>query len=883
MNTKELYDYLPYLPIADLDDSCIATKRGDITFGWRLLLPTAYTVTEAGYDSILHSFSQAYSLLPDYTIIHKQDIFRYDIYQPQERGEYLMNCYEKHFKGRQYLNGYCYIFITFSSKSIIEQKTPSSGFFRMLSSKAPKREDIEHYATIASQFEAVLGNNSLLTLIPLKARDFIYMDENGMDRGLIPDYLRFYSNNLNIDYPIEFNPSYISSGDTIAKAWFIEDSNAYPSMVNSVSRIKSMSASTDIFLSGGSPIGYQLKTPHIVNRYILILPHKVIEKELDMKRRIMTSFSLYSASCRINSEELSSYLEINARESLKTIKCFTDVIAWGNASQMPDITNRIITAFTDLDITVCEERRVMPVLHYAGLPGAAGELGYDNYMTSEIGGFISHGLWDGYDSGIKGGAFKVCDRSRMIPLTIDTQSVARDSGLISGLNMLVVGPTGSGKSFTTNHLVNNFYAAGQHGFVIDVGDSYQGLFGVINEQSQGKDGIYNTYSTENPLSFNPFRGRQHWNEMDSEGENASSGFAYIISLIETMYTPQNGWVQQNTSILEHFILEFIAFWDNGYDKTFADLLKEAFVNSSRQRAEKHKKGFDEKATLKGFINPLDEIFCPEREPVFDDFYKYVTLVVSPLMKDESYKIDNSVVRTDMFDIDAFGVAISKYRKNGIYGFLLNAEKETDIFSSRLTCFEVDKIKDNKDLFPLWLLSIIHLFEDKMRTLSCPKFIVIEEAWSAIAIPTMARFLVWLWRTARKFRTSAIVVTQSIHDLTGSDIIKDAIINNTSTKIILDQSADLQKFSQSAKVISLNEQDTAQVLSINKNLNANYRYKEAFFAIGDHYSNVFGIEVSPEQALVYESDKTKKKELFDKASEYGSFIRAIEEIVSKNRK
>ena len=219
MNTKELYDYLPYLPIADLDDSCIATKRGDITFGWRLLLPTAYTVTEAGYDSILHSFSQAYGLLPDYTIIHKQDIFRYDIYQPQERGEYLMNCYEKHFKGRQYLNGYCYIFITFSSKSIIEQKTPSSGFFRMLSSKAPKREDIEHYATIASQFEAVLGNNSLLTLIPLKARDYVYMDENGMDRGLIPDYLRFYSNNLNIDYPIEFNPSYISSGDTIAKVY----------------------------------------------------------------------------------------------------------------------------------------------------------------------------------------------------------------------------------------------------------------------------------------------------------------------------------------------------------------------------------------------------------------------------------------------------------------------------------------------------------------------------------------------------------------------------------------------------------------------------------------------------------------------------------------
>ena len=84
MTIKDISNLVPLMPIEDVNDDCVISKKGDITFGWRIILPVAYSVNEAGYDSILQSFVQAYKLLPEYTVIHKQDIFKYDTYRAIE-------------------------------------------------------------------------------------------------------------------------------------------------------------------------------------------------------------------------------------------------------------------------------------------------------------------------------------------------------------------------------------------------------------------------------------------------------------------------------------------------------------------------------------------------------------------------------------------------------------------------------------------------------------------------------------------------------------------------------------------------------------------------------------------------------------------------------
>ena len=883
MNDREFRQYLPFLGIAD---GCILSKRGDITFGWQLWLPTAFTVNEAGYDSIINSFLQAYKLLPLYCIVHKQDIYRFDTFHAAESEHFLQRCYQNHFEGRRYLNGYCYLYLTFSTKSVLERKNQDSGFFGIADRKVVSPERVRECADYASQFSAVLRNNRLLVLKELSTADLLRMGPDRRDEGVIADFFRLYDDG-GPEYSLEFRPDRVVCGDRHLKVWYVPDSDAYPGMVSSVQQVSGMSSgSSRVFLSGGSPIGYRLRIPHVVNRYVLTLPRQTVENELDVRRRLMTSFSLYSSSCAVNAEELSEYLLAAARDNTTTVKCFMDVMAWGTESELIDIRNQVVTAFhADLSVSVVEETRVAPLLHYAAIPGAAAELGYDNFLCSEITGFLCHGLWDGYDFGMKDGVVRVCDRQTMTPIRIDIQSLARRLGYINNMNAIVVGPSGSGKSFTMDSLVENFYEEGQHIVIIDVGDSYQGYCQVVREESGGRDGVYNTYDPEHPFSFNPFRGRSRWNELDEDGESASSGYDFILSLFMTIYKPEKGWTNEASSILKHLLNLFLSYWDKGVPESLLEDLQDAYANERRRRAERNHRRFDEAKALYGFKDPVKDIFGREdrgEDPLFDDFYQFVTRIVAPLMRDENFYMGDIRVTPELLDADRFGAAMDMYKKGGVYGFLLNAREEPDLFRSRLTVFEVDKIKDNADLFPIWVLCIMHSFEDKMRSLPCQKVLIIEEAWKAIATESMANFIVWMWRTARKFRTSAFVVTQDINDLTGSEIVKGAIIQNSDVRILLDQRKNANNFQDAVNVLGLSPMATNLVLSVNSDLNPRYHYKEGFFAIGENYCNVFAIEVSPEQALAFETDKTLKKPLLDRAKECGSIIQAIREEAARLR-
>ena len=873
------------MPFMAILDGCVVSKRGDLTWGWELRLPVAYSVNEEGYDSIIGTFMRAYRVLPDYAVVHKQDVFRYDVYHARPRKGFLADCYDRHFDGREFLNGFCYVYVTFSTKASVTKSVDSGSLLFDVTGKVPSERRIEECAGYADTFSSVLSGNGLLGVRPMTGEDWLSVGAHGEDEGVIADYLRFYSFDKGLAMDLGFHRDRVVRGDVEARVWYVRDGDSYPERVSSVNYVDSMSTvSSQVFLSGGSPIGYDLKIPHVVNRYIVKLPVNQVNSELEQKRRFMNAFSLYSAACRQNGEELQEYLDASAMTGLSAVKCFTSVMAWGRHEEMQDVRNKIVTAFSLLNMSVAEETRACPALHYAGIPSAGAELGWNYYMTGEMVSFLCGGLWDGYDSGMADGCIRLCDRARFVPVTLDIQGAARARGYIDNMNAIVVGPSGSGKSFTMNTLVRNFYDHGEHIMIIDVGDSYQGLCSVVCEETHGEDGIYNTYDPDRPFTFNPFRGRRSWGQKDEDGDEKSSGLAFFYSLVQTMYQPRGGWTAQASGILSQMTENFFRMWDEGYDEGLTASLREAYVNARKLRSIKLESGFDEARVAAEFKSPLPGIFPADRadDPVFDDFYRFVTQVVAPLILDDNYYYDNVLVTKDMFPVDEFGIALGKFRRGGEYGFLLNSREERDIFASRLTVFEVDRIKDNNDLFPLWILCILHSFEDKMRSLSCQKVMVIEEAWSAIARPTMAKFIVWLWRTARKFSTSAIVVTQSLSDLVSNDIVKDAIILNSSVKILLDQSKNAAKFQESADILAMSEKDVKSVLSVGRSLDPRYNYKEGYFGIGESHGNVYAIEVSEEEALVYESDKTKKKPLFDLAARKGSMIEAVREMADAMR-
>lgn len=883
-------DFRDWVPILGVRDNCVVSVRGDLTFGWRIHLPVAYSVNEAGYDSIIQSFIRAYKLLPAWCVVHKMDVYHDFEFRSIRDGAFLEKAYARHFEGRSYLGGESFLYLSFSSKSVVQRKTSSSSLLGSLDRKFPSPERIASCAETAAQFAAILNGNPLIGLSLLTDSDLLRLGDSGRDEGVIPSYLSLW-NPDGPDYNFDLYPDRVEYGDYEARFWYVEDSDAYPVGVSSVKEMHSMrSGSARVFLSGGSPIGHLLRVPHVVNRYVLTLPRKAVEAELEVRRRLNNSFSTLSNACASNASELRGYLDDAARDETITVKGFMDVMAWFPKGDVMSVRPKIVQAFSDLDVSVVEETFSVPHFHYAAIPGNAPDLGYDLFLTSEITAYLCHGLWDGADSGIAGGLIKLCDRRMMVPVSIDIQSTARDMNLITDMNAVVIGPSGTGKSFLMNKLVQDFYYAGEYLCIIDIGDSYEGFVRVVNEETDGKDGIYNTYDPDNPYGFNPFEGYRHWDDRDDEGELLSSGYDFILSLLKTIYVPDGGWKNERVSVL-HFVLDqFLRCWDGrmGSDESTAldEALRDAFRNARRKRAERNHRTFDEEHALRGWRSPIPSIEGQGRngdDPLFDHFFTWVTRVVGPLVEDDNYFMGAVAINRDTFNADAMGLAMSPYSLSGKYFYLLNSETPKELFDSRLTVFEVDRIKDNEDLFPLWILNIMHKFEDKMRTFPGQKVMVIEEAWKAVSSETMVDYLVWLWRTARKFRTSAMVVTQSVDDLVASPYIRDAIINNSSVKILLDQRRNAASFDEAADILGLSHLAKKLVLSVNTDLLPGYgKYKEAFFAVGQDYANVFAVEVSPEQALVFESDKTKKKPLFQLAESTGSFLGAVSTLAEQIR-
>nr|WP_230688458.1 TraG family conjugative transposon ATPase [Hymenobacter jeongseonensis] len=239
-------------------------------------------------------------------------------------------------------------------------------------------------------------------------------------------------------------------------------------------------------------------------------------------------------------------------------------------------------------------------------------------------------------------------------------------------------------------------------------------------------------------------------------------------------------------------------------------------------------------------------------------------------------MEEEKVREKDFDLDNFLYVLGPYYRGGEYDYLLNSEKELDLVQSPFIVFELDNIKDHPILFPVVTLIIMETFVSKMRKLKgVRKMILIEEAWKALTTPGMAAYIKYLFKTVRKFFGEAIVVTQEIDDIIGNEIVKDAIINNSDCKILLDQRKFSNRFDEIQALLSLTPKEKDLVLSINRdNKAARGRYTEVFISLGGVVSTVYAIEVSKEEYVTYTTEETEKVRLFEKFRQTGDMPTAI---------
>ena len=145
-----------------------------------------------------------------------------------------------------------------------------------------------------------------------------------------------------------------------------------------------------------------------------------------------------------------------------------------------------------------------------------------------------------------------------------------------------------------------------------------------------------------------------------------------------------------------------------------------------------------------------------------------------------------------------------FYRGGNHDKTLNENMDSSLFDETFIVFEIDAIKDDPLLFPIVTLIIMDVFLQKMRIKKNRKVLVIEEAWKAIASPLMAEYIKYLYKTARKFWASVGVVTQEIQDIIGSEIVKEAIINNSDVVMLLDQSKFKERFDTIKSILGLTD-------------------------------------------------------------------------------
>ncbi|MFV0390323.1 MAG: TraG family conjugative transposon ATPase [Paludibacteraceae bacterium] len=812
-------------PLLAVENNCIVSKDADVTAAFRVELPELFTVTSPEYAAIHSAWNKAVKVLPDFTIVHKQDWFVKENYQPEIQKEglsFLSRSFERHFNERPYLNHECFLFITKTTRQRMAQQSNFSTLCRgtILPKEIKDKESIVRFTESVDQLERILNDSGFITLKRLTA------DEICETGGLLERYFSLQGKNHASLEDISFGAEEVRVGDNILCLHTLSDSDDLPPAVSPDSRYEKLSTDrSDCRLSFAAPVGLLLSCNHIYNQLLIIEDSDANLQKFEKSARNMHSLGRYSRSNQINEQWIQEYLNTAHSQGLTSIRAHFNVTAWSDdREELKHIKNDVGSQLALMECTPRHNTVDAATLYWACMPGNAADFPSEESFYT----FIEPALCffnqeTNYKSSPSPFGIKMADRLTGKPLHLDISDLPMKKGIITNRNKFVLGPSGSGKSFFMNHLIRQYYEQGTHVLMVDTGNSYQGLSNLIHQKTKGEDGIYYTYTDENPISFNPFY---------------TEDFVYDVEKRESIKT------------------------------LIMTLWKRDDEPPSRS----------EEVALSNAVALYIEKIKSDRsiKPCFDSFYEYVKSGYRDMLKTKE-------VREKDFDIAGFLNVLEPYYKGGEYDFLLNSDKELDLLSKRFIVFEIDAIKDHKILFPITTIIIMEVFINKMRRLKgVRKVIAIEEAWKAIASANMADYIKYLYKTVRKYFGEAIVVTQEVDDIIQSPIVKESIINNSDCKILLDQRKYMNKFDDIQTMLGLTEKEKSQILSINQNNVASRMYKEVWIGLGGTHSAVYATEVSTEEYLCYTTEETEKVEVMKLAEKLGGDMEmAIKRLTTPN--
>lgn len=520
----------PYLGIETEDDEMhhLLGLDGETSVVFKIFNSVnQYAANSEEYLNYHNSMLNVIKILGEGHIIQKLDVLSKGVYNENKATEYLQKKYEEHFKGRAFNVINTYLTITkISSKKKNKMKVGD--------------EEYEDYKASVLKIQQSLASAGFRPkMLRVKEIDALYLRTLNMDfvsKAVTLD--NFAPNNKNImigdrvvksislididriDLPEQVNP-YVKTSDNEAMRGFPVDTMAFLHNVPSYNTI-------------------------IYNQVIKIPDQVKTLQKLQLKQK--RHAGIPDPENEICIEDIERLLTDVARENQMLVSSHFNILVCAQEDELQKAVNYIDNALFLQGIIPSKNAYNQYELFRTALPGNAVDVkDYDLYLTTADAAlcFFFKEALPVSEPSPKGFSIQFTDRQG-VPIRIDPADYSRDIGRINNRNKFVLGPSGSGKSFFMNSLIEQYMLFNMDIVIVDTGDSYSGTSSYLG-------GKYITYKAEKPITMNPFVIEEE--EYNIEKKN------FLQSLIALLWKGAEG---QLTQVEEDLISDVVTQYYQTY-------------------------------------------------------------------------------------------------------------------------------------------------------------------------------------------------------------------------------------------------------------------------------------------------------------------------------
>lgn len=815
-----------YFSVEDTDGvGVLYTKTGEYSAVLKIENPVQkYSADIDSYYDFTHLFSALAQTLGEGYALHKQDIFvrKQFANEPEHNQEFLSASYFRYFNGRPYTDSLCYLTITQEAKKS-----------RLFSYDSKKWRD---FLVKIYKVRDLLRDSGVQVKFLNKAEASEYVDRYFA--------MNFKDRTVSMTN-VKSDDETVSMGDKRCKVYSLVDVDcaALPLLIRPYTNIEVNNTEMPVDLV--SVVDNIPNAETVVYNQIIFLPSQKRELALLDKKKNRHA-SIPNPSNQMAVEDIKQVQDVIARESkLLVYTHFNMVVGVPADTDLQKCTNHLENAFGRMGIHISKRAYNQLELFVSSFPGNCYSLNeeYDRFLTlsdAAVCLMYKERVQHSEETPIK---IYYTDRQG-VPVAIDITGKEGKNKLTDNSNFFCLGPSGSGKSFHMNSVVRQLHEQGTDVVMVDTGNSYEGLCEYFG-------GKYISYTEERPITMNPFRINRE--EMNVE----KTGF--LKNLVLLIWKGTQGTVTKTEDrLIEHVITEYYDAYFNGFEgftpQQREDLRKSLVIDDRNSSEKRHESERERAVRIEGIIDEIEgrrkELKVEELS--FNSFYEYSVQRIPDICEEN---------RITGIDLSTYRYMMKDFYLGGNHEKTLNENMDSSLFDETFVVFEIDSIKDDPLLFPLVTLIIMDVFLQKMCIKKNRKVLVIEEAWKAIASPLMAEYIKFMYKTARKFWASVGVVTQEIQDIIGSEIVKEAIINNSDVVMLLDQSKFKERFDTIKTILGLTDVDCKKIFTINRLENKEGRsfFREVFIRRGTT-SGVYGVEEPRECYMTYTTERAEKEAL-----------------------